>query len=326
MPLPIELQIPIAVSLGVFLLVMAAEKLHQRRCRATARLATGPSGQGRRWASFVAPLRSICLAAMAWAAVTLYFDCGGVFQSAQSGAERKEHHEQVVFVADLSPSMLLEDAGTNRDLRRLERGSEVVDAILRRISGDSVYSVIGFYTSAIPVILEAEDAELVRNVFAGLPVWYVMEEGKTDLGTGVRFALEQIAEFPEDSTTVFICTDGDTIGMGSIQKPPKSVRNIYVLGVGDPLQGTFIDDHMSRQNASTLRTLAGRLGGEYIGVNEKHVSTLSLGGLAAGVGGSKQRMDLADLAIYVFAAAAMVLAAIPVALEYFGSDWKAVRC
>ena len=44
MRLPAEFQIPIAAAVGVLLLVLAAEKLHERRCRSVARLAAGPAG------------------------------------------------------------------------------------------------------------------------------------------------------------------------------------------------------------------------------------------------------------------------------------------
>ena len=177
--------------------------------------------------------------------------------------------------------------------------------ILRRLDGDVVYSVIVFYTDALPVVVDAKDAELVRNVFNGLPVWYVMKPGKTDLGTGVRRTLEHLADYPDDSTTVFLLTDGDAIELGTIPKPPDSVRDVYVLGVGDPNQGTFIDDHMSRQDASLLGTLAGRLRGKYIDVNDKHVTTLALGQLARGSGATKTSYGLVDIAIFVFAAAAL---------------------
>ena len=46
---------------------------------------------------------------------------------------------------------------------------------------------------------------------------------------------------------------------------------------------------------------------------------------ATGAGATKTRFDLTDLAIFLFAAAAAAHALIPVLLEYFGSDWKAVR-
>ena len=242
-----------------------------------------------------------------------------------SAEDRREHRQHVAFVADLSPSMQLRDAGPGRGLTRTQRMHEVVDAILQRVDGDVIYSVIGFYTDARPVIVDAEDAELVRNVFNGLPIWFAMKPGKTDLGTAVRKALQHLADYPKESTTVFICTDGDTVELGTLPKPPPAARQVYVLGVGDQRQGSFIDGHMSRQDPVVLRTLAGRLGGEYLNVNEKHVPTLTLGALALGSAATKGRFDLTDLAIFLFAAAAAVHALIPVLLEYLGSDWKAVR-
>ncbi len=325
MILPIELQIPIAAAVGVFLLVLAAERLHERRCRVVARLATGPAGRPRRWVRLVPTTRALAIGGMAWALVTLYYADGSAFGRHSDAEDRREHRRHVVFVADLSPSMTIEDAGPDGDRTRAQRSYEIVDAILQRLDRDLIYSVIGFYTEAMPVVVDAEDAELVRNVFDGLPVWYVMKPGKTDLGKGVSTTLEHLRDYPSDATTVFICTDGDTIRPGAIPKPPPAVCDVYVLGVGNPTRGTFIDDHMSRQEASVLRALAGRLGGKYFDVNEKHVPTLTLGTLAAGVGVTGGGYDLVDWAIFVLLAAAAVHALIPVLLQYFGSDWKTVR-
>ncbi|HPM81483.1 MAG TPA: hypothetical protein PLF81_12330, partial [Candidatus Anammoximicrobium sp.] len=186
MPLPVEFQIPIAAAVGVLLLVLAAEKLHERRCRFVARLAAGPAGAPRRWVRGVPLVRATAMSAMAWSLTTLLFGSGGVFQPDEGTEQRRESKRHAVFVADLSPSMLLPDAGPKREITRSRRAYEVVDGILRRLEGDVVYSVIVFYTDALPVVVDAKDAELVRNVFNGLPVWYVMKPGKTDLGTGVR--------------------------------------------------------------------------------------------------------------------------------------------
>ena len=124
---------------------------------------------------------------------------------------------------------------------------------------------------------------------------------------------------------MFVCTDGDTLELGTIPKPPPAARAVYVLGVGDPHQGTFIDGHLSRQDAVVLGMLAGRLHGAYVDVNQKHVPTLNLGILSAGFTAAKGGSSLIDLAIFLFAAAAAAHALIPVLLEYFGSDWKAIR-
>ena len=325
MSLPLEIQIPLAAALGVFLLVLAAESLHQRRSQSVARLAVGPSGQPRRWVRFVPIVRASALSAMAWAATTLFYGSGGVFKTDENSEDRRENRRHVAFVADLSPSMLLKDAGPKGDVTRNKRAFDVVDGILQRMDGDVVYSVIGFYTDAFVVVLDATDTELVRNVFDGLPLWYVMKPGKTELGTGIRQTLEHLRDYPENSTTVFLLTDGDTEELGVVPKLPDSVRDVYVLGVGDPHQGMFIDGHMSRQDAALLNTLAGRLKGRYIDVNEKHLTTLSLGTLARGTGAIKRTYGLIDIAVFVFAAGAIMLVLIPVALEYFGSDWKTVR-
>jgi len=325
MPSFVTLQLPLAAAAGALVLVLIAERLHQGRCRRVARLATGPAGRPRHWVRWVPAAKALALAAMAWALTVLLVTGGGTYLGGDNADERRQHRHHIVFVADLSPSMLLRDAGPGRDLLRIQRMHEVVDAILQRISGEAIYSVIAFYTDAMPVIIDAEDAELVRNVFNGLPIWYAMESGKTDLGTGVRKALKHLADYPKDRTTVFICTDGDTLSLGPIPKTPPAARDVYILGVGDPHQGTFIDGHMSRQEASVLRTLAGRLRGEYIDVNEKHVPTLALGSLVADTQSAKSKFSLAEVAIFAFAAAAAICALIPVLLECFGSDWKAVR-
>jgi len=317
-------QLPLALAAGAFLFVLAAERLHARRCRVVAYLATGPAGQPRRWTRWVPPLRAATLGAMVWAAVTLIGIAGGGYGD-DTPEDRRGSRQHIIFVADLSPSMFLQDAGPGGSQTRLQRMADVVDAVLQRIDGHVIYSVMGFYTECMPVIVDAEDSELVRNVFAGLPVWYAMEAGKTDLGTGVRTTLERLAAYPSGSTTLFVCTDGDTIEMGSIPKPPPSVSSVYVLGVGDPDEGTFIDGHMSRQDPSVLRAVAGRMRGEYLDVNQRHVPTLTLGTLATSAAAVKGQYDLLDVAIFVFAVASAAHALIPVLLQWFGSDWKAVR-
>ena len=325
MPSFVELQLPLAAAGAVLLLVLLAEGLHQRRCRVVGRLATGPTGRPRHWVRLVPTVRALTLAAAAWALVTLCFVTGGGYRGQENPDDRRENRHHLVFVADLSPSMLLKDAGPRRDQVRIQRMHDVVDAILQRVGGDVTYSIIAFYTDAMPVLIDAEDGELVRNIFNGLPIWYAMTAGKTDLGTGIRKSFAFLARYPKGSASVFVCTDGDTIDLGSIPKPPPAARNVYVLGVGDPHQGTFIDGHMSRQETAVLRTVAGRLRAPYLDVNEKHVPTLTLGTLAANVGVGKRGLRLVDVAIFVLAAAAAVHALIPVLLACFGSDWKAAR-
>lgn len=325
MPSPFQLQIPIALAIVLSLLVLAAERLHERRIRLVAHLATGPRGRARRWVRAVPMARALATGAMAWALGTLWFAREPIPGEARDPGATREGKPRVLFLADLSPSMLLRDAGAGRDRTRAERMSEVIDAVLRRIDGRVIYGVMGLYTDAMPVIVDAEDSELVRNVFNGLPIWYAMEAGKTDLGTGVRKTLDRLKDAPAGSVTLFVCTDGDTVDLGQIPRPPPGVRDAYVLGAGDPVQGTFIDGHMSRQDPSVLGALAGRLRGRYIDVNERHVPTAALGELATGAAPGRRAIGPVDIAIYTFAAGAAALALLPVLLDLLGSDWRAVR-
>ena len=74
---------------------------------------------------------------MAWSLVTLCQVSGAGHGGGTNAEDRREHRQHVVFVADLSPSMHLRDAGPARNLTRMQRLYEVVEAILRRVDGKS---------------------------------------------------------------------------------------------------------------------------------------------------------------------------------------------
>lgn len=317
--------IPLASAVAVLCLVSLAEWLHVRRVRAVGRLAFGPAGRPNRWTSVVPLLRPLCLAAFTWGLATLILlrlaaADGNADQTASNKAATR-----LVFVADLSPSMYLTDAGADGKLTRQARMREVVDGILQRVSGNLRFGVIGFYTESLPVVMEARDPELVRNVFNGLPLTYTMPLGQTDLGQAVNAAVKLVNDFPEGSTRLVIFTDGDSVNLVPILPRPKSVKEVFVLGVGNPHKGTFIDGHQSRQEVDTLRTVASALNGSYVDVNEKHLPTTALGDLVVTIPPARRGLSLEELAVLAMVLGAAVLALIPVALEYLGSDWKAVR-
>jgi Ca-activated chloride channel family protein len=247
-------------------------------------------------------------------------------QAAKDGkpAETSEP-TRLVFVADLSPSMYLKDAGPEGKVTRQQRMREEVETVLMRVGGDLRYGVVGFYTEARSVVMDARDPELVRNVFDGLPVQYVMKPGATDLGAAINAAVKVVAGLPDQTVRLVIFTDGDTVPLQPILPRPKSVKDVLVLGVGDPRKGTFIAGHQSRQDAEVLANVARALRGAYFDVNEKHLSTDALGDLVRRTPPPKTGLDLAGLAVLAMLLAAAVLALLPVALQYFGSGWKVVR-
>jgi Ca-activated chloride channel family protein len=313
---------PLSAAILVLLLSALAEGLHARRVRVAARLAFGPEATARRW-TVVAPfLRCLALTAFAWGLAVMW----QLHQAAKDGkpSETKEP-ARLIFVADLSPSMYLKDAGPEGKVTRQARMREEVEAVLMRVGGDLRYGVIGFYTEAHAVVMDAHDPELVRNVFNGLPVQYVMKAGSTDLGAAINAAVRIVDGLPAQSVRLVVFTDGDTVPLQPILPRPKSVKDVLVLGVGNPRKGTFIAGHQSRQDAEVLATIARALRGAYHDVNEKHLPTAALGDLVVRTPLPKSGLDLAQLAVLAMALGAAVLAALPVALQYFGAGWKVRR-
>lgn len=308
-------------ALTTFILVSLAEWLHARRIRVAARLAFGPQG-AKAWTHAVPWLRVASLTAFAWGVTTLLM----LKLEAPDDEAAKERMDaeatRVVFVADLSPSMFLVDAGPDGSQNRHDRMKDVVEGILQRVSGNLRFGVVGFYTDSLPVVMEARDPELVRNVFNGLPLTYAMPVGQTDLGTAVNRSLELVGDFPKSSTRVIILTDGDSIPLAAINPRPASVREVLVLGFGNPNKGSYIDGHQSRQEADTLQRVATSLAGVYHDVNEKHLDTSALGDLVVPLALPHKGLTLAQWAVLLIVLGAVINALIPIALEYFGTDWK----
>jgi len=311
--------IPLLSALGVLLLVALAEWLHSRRVHVAERLAFGPVG-ARRWTRCVPLVRAASLAAFTWGLVTLVLLHLGGDEHEKNAADGDA--TRLVFVADLSPSMFLVDAGPEGTLTRQDRMRDVVDGILQRVSGNLRFGVIGFYTESIPVVMEARDPELVRNVFNGLPLSYAMPVGQTDLGKAVNDTLKHVAGFPNGSTRMIIFTDGDSVSLAPINERPKSVKEVLVLGVGNPTKGTYIDGHQSRQEGDTLQRLSTALGGIYDDVNTQHLATTALGDLVVPLAPLRKGLSLAQLAVLAMVLGALLNACISIAQEFFGSAWR----
>ena len=313
---------PLTAALLVLLLSALAEGLHARRVRVAARLAFGPEAVSRGWTMLAPFLRCLAITAFAWGLAVMW----QLHQAAKDGkpADTKEP-VRLIFVADLSPSMYLKDAGPEGKQTRQERMREEVEAVLMRVGGDLRYGVIGFYTEAHSVVMDAHDPELVRNVFNGLPLQYVMKAGSTDLGTAINAAVKVVDGMPAQTVRLVVFTDGDTIPLQPILPRPKSVKDVLVLGVGNPRKGTFIAGHQSRQDAEVLATVARALRGSYFDVNEKHLPTTALGDLVQRAPLPKSGLNLAQWAVLAMALGAATLALLPVALQYAGSRWRVVR-
>ncbi len=104
---------------------------------------------------------------------------------------------------------------------------------------------------------------------------------------------------------------------------PASIGHALVVGVGNPRQGSFINGRNSKQDVSTLRQLAIRLGGIYHDGNEKHIGSEVIQEIVQG--GEASPLELLTRREYALLACglgAFVLALLPVLLQKFHSSWR----
>lgn len=317
--------IVITVSAGV--LALLAELIHTLRIRRVRHLAFGPGGRPAAWTLLVPLLRAVAAAAIGWGLASLAFDVEP--KTHRAGAEGREPDEwkHLVLVLDVSPSMRLEDAGPDKIQSRRERARDVLDSMFGRVAiGSYKISVVATYTGAIPVVEDTTDSEVVRNVLGDLPIHYAFKTGETRLFDGLAAAMEIAKPWPKDSTTIVVASDGDTIPPKGMPKAPPSVSGFLVIGVGDPVKGSFIAGRNSRQDVSALRQMAARLGGYYHDGNQKQVATAVLDAVTAGGGRAEvEALGRREYALIALAIGSALLGLIPVLLQYLGSRWAALR-
>ena len=173
--------IAILAAVVVMLMSAQAELWHARRITAVARLAFGPTGQPRSWTRAVPALRVISCGLLAWG-LTVFFRLEPQLLGATSTKSVEPATpadvQRVVLVLDVSPSMNIVDAGLKKDLRRRDRVLEVVEGILSRIAiSRTKFSVVVFFTSARPVVVDATDVNVVRNLLDNMPLVWSFQPG-----------------------------------------------------------------------------------------------------------------------------------------------------
>lgn len=306
------------IVLGIVALAALAEWLHARRCRFASRLAFGPHASPRPWVVVAPWLRIAGAGLTAWGLLTL-IHIAPAFFNPEELAERQKRH--LILVLDVSPSMHIEDSGLGGTQKRIERAGTVVRSLLHRLAMDQVLiSVVAVYSEARPVVTEARDLAVIKNILGDLPLDQAFDHGKTDLFSGVEAATELAKDWPEGSATLLIVSDGETLPEMKLPRMPRSVAATLVAGVGNPRRGTLIDGEQSRQDAATLRRLAGRLGGTYFDANEKHLPSEAIDSVDEALpmkGGAET--GLRELALASVFIGALILAGLPFALGLGGA-------
>jgi Ca-activated chloride channel family protein len=296
------------------------EWMHARRVARLGALAFGPSAKPRAWTSLTPLLRVIGLAGAAWALVTLIAFNGQVRERDRKvGMPRN-----LMVMLDVSPSMLLTDAGEGGAETRNSRATAVLKSVLDRVPGDNVrFSAAGFYTEARMMVKECQDRELILHLAGGTPFHITYSPGKTDILASLNQTGEFMKDWPRKSTTLLVISDGDSMAPTGLKPMPTAVSDVIIAGVGDSARGTFIDGHLSRQDTANLSQLARRIGGKYFDCNVRHVPTDALRKLnTEEPGAAKWRTDRRLAALLVLAFSSVLLCLAPLMLEWFGSAWR----
>ncbi|MEO0446602.1 MAG: VWA domain-containing protein, partial [Verrucomicrobiota bacterium] len=291
------------------------------RVRAVDQLAFGPGKKPHPWAWSAPFTRAAALGLCAWGLMTLLLLPPHIHRSEAVPMEERKH---VVLALDVSPSMRLQDAGPSGEESRMARARHVMESFFDRVPPERyLVSVVAFYTGAKPVVVDTSDMEVVRNILGDLPMHYAFKAGKTDLFAGLEEAATLMRRWKPGSTTVIVVSDGDTVPPTGTPRLPASTGDVLVVGVGDPLTGSFIDGGQSRQDATTLRQLAVRLGGVYHNGNAKHLPSDLLTTLTVASGKSPfERLTRREYALIAVALGSTIMAFLPVCLHYVGTAWK----
>jgi Ca-activated chloride channel homolog len=275
-------------------LAALGEWLHARRVSRIGALAFGPRAKPRAWTRAVPLLRATALAAGAWALVTL-IAYNGLVRDRNRGNNVTRH---LMVLLDVSPSMLLTDAGEGGAETRNARASAVLKSVLDRVPGDNVrFSAAGFYTEARMMVHECRDRELILHLAGGTPFHITYKPAKTDILASVNQTGDFIKEWPRKSATLLILSDGGSMASTGLKPLPSAVGDVIVAGVGEASRGTFIDGHLSRQDA--LRRLN-----------------------TEDPGAAKWRTDRRLAALIALASSAATLCLLPLLLEILGSPWR----
>lgn len=306
-----------AVAIAVAL-TLVGEVLHARRVARVAALVFGPGGRPAPVALAAPLLRPLAVGLLAWGLATLLQLPPKIHRGEEVPPEEWRH---LILVHDVSPSMLLKDAGANGDQSRAARAKELVESLFERVPiGKFKVTVIATYNGAKPVVEDTTDLEVVRHVLSEVDLRFAFKAGTTKLFDGIAEAARIAKPWRAGSTLMVIISDGDTVPASGMPELPPSIGGSLVIGVGDHLAGKFIAGHQSRQDESTLRQVANRLGGEFHNGNKRHVPSDVL---AAAAADSRkpllERLTLREYALIAICAATALLAALPMLLAAFGS-------
>ena len=240
----------------------------------------------------------------------------------------------VVFVLDVSRSMLAEDLKPNR----LERAKLAIRDCLERLEGDRV-ALVAFEGSAAVKCPLTLDYGFFRTMLDGVSTDSIARGG-TQIGDAVRTVVDHVFDDREKRfKDIILITDGedhDTFPVQAAEEAGKRGIRILAIGIGDPDQGRRIrvaddagrsvflthqgNEVWSKLDADTLRKMVNATpGGKYLHVA---TGTIDLGDVYARLVATAEKKELESRTIkryeekfQIFLALAFALLAVEAAVS-----------
>jgi Ca-activated chloride channel family protein len=192
---------------------------------------------------------------------------------------------EVMFVLDVSRSMLAEDAAPNR----LSRAKQQIKDMVDEMAGDRIGLVVfaGETRQAVPLTSHYEDFKQTLDAVGP----HSVRRGGSRLGDAIEAAAHGFIDKTNDHKAIVIFTDGEDqeskpVEIAKQLHADQNIR-IFTVGLGDMDQGARIPDTESRgngfvqyqgqqvwskMNGAILSQIATETGGAYIPAGTKRVN------------------------------------------------------
>ncbi len=245
---------------------------HRRREKALARFAE-PELLERLTGAAIPGMRALKVLLVLFALGLMIFSLAGP----RWGSHYQEVTQKgvdIVLLADISPSMLVEDVKPNR----LERARREIHDFLKVVQGDRVGLVAFSGAAYVQCPLTLDYAALDMFLQALSPE--LIPLAGTDLGAAIETGLSSFDPKAETDKVMILITDGeDNEGRGqeAARKAAEKGVKIFVFGVGEAAggpvpggdQGGFKKDErgnmvLSRMDEASLQSIAADTGGTYV--------------------------------------------------------------
>lgn len=186
--------------------------------------------------------------------------------------EDRSEGVEMMFVVDVSNSMLAEDFSPNR----LDRTRYAIDKLFSQLDQDRVGMVV-FAGEAKVQLPITTDYRMARSFTKRLSPSLVGVQG-TDLSSAIDLASLSFSQREDASQVMIIITDGEAHDSNALEVAEQAAMRgirIFTIGIGSPegapikINGEFIKDEsgemvVSRLNEELLQSIAEKGNGAYV--------------------------------------------------------------